>query len=152
MIPRWHCAPSLQIEQPWVQPEPKGKNSNNQLKANTNIHLQNRGFKPMTKGWYRYHLTPADSLRNRRLLLDFGGIMYVGDVYLNGEHIGSTDYGYVGFEIDVTNRLKFGQDNVIAVLADSRDANNARWYTGAGLFRDVRLVATSKDLHFTYPK
>ena len=138
----------FQIEQPWVQPEPKGKNSNNQVTANTNIHLQNRGFKPMTKGWYRYHLTPADSLRNRRLLLDFGGIMYVGDVYLNGEHIGSTDYGYVGFEIDVTNRLKFGQDNVIAVLADSRDANNARWYTGAGLFRNVRLVATSKDLYF----
>ena len=136
----------FQIEQPWVLPEPKGKNSKSTTSANG--LLLNRGFKPMVKGWYRYHLTPADSLKGRRLLLDFGGIMYVGDVYLNGEHIGGTDYGYIGFEIDVTDRLKFGQDNVIAVLADTRNANNARWYTGAGLFRRVSLIATSKDLHF----
>ena len=39
-------------------------------------------------------------LKDRRVLLDFEGIMLVGDVWLNGQHIGGTDYGYVGFELD----------------------------------------------------
>jgi beta-galactosidase len=98
-------------------------------------------------GWYRYHLTLADSLRNHRLLLDFGGIMYTGDVYLNGERIGGTDYGYVGFQIDVTDKLHIGQENVIAVMADTREPGNSRWYTGGGLFRNVKLVATARDLY-----
>ena len=72
----------------------------------------------------------------------------MGDVYLNGERVGGTDYGYVGFEIDVTDRLKFGQDNVIAVMADTREPGNSRWYTGGGLFRDVKLVATNRSLYF----
>ena len=102
----------------------------------------------MGTGWYRLHLTPADSLRGRRLVLDFGGIMYVGDVYVNGKQVGGTDYGYVGFEIDVTNALRFGEDNVIAVMADTREPGNSRWYTGGGLFRDVKLIATNRDLFF----
>lgn len=138
----------FQIEQPWVAPEPSERPDNTDVAANIRSRLSGRGFKEMGKAWYRYHLTPADSLKGRRLLLDFGGIMYVGDVYLNGERIGGTDYGYVGFEIDVTKRLRFGQDNVIAVLADTREPGNSRWYTGGGLIRDVKLVATSKDLYF----
>lgn len=138
----------FQIEQPWVAPAADEKADNSDAAANIKSRLSSRGFKEMGRAWYRYHLTPADSLRGRRLLLDFGGIMYVGDVYLNGERIGGTDYGYVGFEIDVTDKLRFGQDNVIAVMADTREPNNSRWYTGGGLFRDVRLVATSKDVFF----
>ena len=138
----------FQIEQPWVAPDPSERPDNTDVAANIRSRLSGRGFKEMGKAWYRYHLTPDDSLKGRRLLLDFGGIMYVGDVYLNGEHVGGTDYGYVGFEVDVTERLRFGQDNVIAVLADTREPNNSRWYTGGGLIRGVKLVATSKDLYF----
>ena len=138
----------FQIEQPWVSPDPSERPDNSDAGANIKSRLSGRGFKEMGRAWYRYHLTPADSLRGQRLLLDFGGIMYVGDVFLNGERVGGTDYGYVGFEVDVTERLRFGQDNVIAVLADTREPGNSRWYTGGGLIRDVRLVATSKDLYF----
>ena len=138
----------FQIEQPWVTPGPSERPDNTDVAANIKSRLSGRGFKEMGKAWYRYHLTPADSLKGRRLLLDFGGIMYTGDVFLNGEHIGGTNYGYVGFEIDVTERLHFGQDNVIAVLADTREPGNSRWYTGGGLIRDVKLVSTSKDLYF----
>ena len=73
--------------------------------------------------------------------------MYTGDVYLNGERIGGTDYGYVGFQIDITEKVRFGQENVIAVMADTREPGNSRWYTGGGLFRDVKLVVTSRDLY-----
>ena len=137
----------FQIEQSWVAPAADEKADNTDVAANINSRLSSRGFKEMGKGWYRYHFTPADSLRGRRLLLDFGGIMYVGDVYLNGELIGGTDYGYVGFQIDVTDKLKIGSENVIAVMADTREPNNSRWYTGGGLYRGVKLVATSRDLY-----
>ena len=138
----------FQIEQPWVTPDSSERPDNTDVAANIRSRLSGRGFKEMGKAWYRYHLMPADSLKGRRILLDFGGIMYVGDVYLNGERVGGTDYGYVGFEIDVTERLRFGQDNVVAVLADTREPGNSRWYTGGGLIRGVKLVVTSKDLYF----
>ena len=138
----------FQIEQPWVAPAAGEKADNNDPAANIKSRLSSRGFKEMGTGWYRLHLTPADSLRGRRLVLDFGGIMYVGDVYVNGKQVGGTDYGYVGFEIDVTNALRFGEDNVIAVMADTREPGNSRWYTGGGLFRDVKLIATNRDLFF----
>ena len=137
----------FQIEQPWVAPAADEKAVNDDPAANIKSRLSSRGFKEMGRGWYRYHLTPADSLRGRRLLLEFDGIMYTGDVYLNGEHIGGTDYGYVGFQIDVTDKLHIGQENVIAVMADTREPGNSRWYTGGGLFRNVRLVTTARDLY-----
>ena len=142
----------FQIEQPWVAPAADEKADNSDAAANIKSRLSSRGFKEMGKGWYRLHFTPADSLKGRRLLLQFDGIIYTGDVYLNGERIGGTNYGYVGFEIDVTDKLRLGQENVVAVMADTREPGNSRWYTGGGLFRNVRLVATAKDVYFErYP-
>jgi len=138
----------FQIEQPWVAPAADEKADNDDPAANIKSRLSSRGFKEMGRGWYRLHLTPDESLRNRRLVLQFDGIMYVADVYLNGERIGGTDYGYVGFEIDVTGKMKVGQDNVFAVMADTREPGNSRWYTGGGLFRSVRLVATDRNIFF----
>ena len=139
----------FQIEQPWVAPASDEKADNTDVAANIKSRLSSRGFKEMGQGWYRYHLTPDASLKDKRVVLDFGGIMYVGDVYLNGERIGGTDYGYVGFEVDLTGRLRWGEDNVIAVRADTREPQNSRWYTGGGLFRGVKLIATSADQFFT---
>ena len=137
----------FQIEQPWVAPDPSERADNTDVAANIKSRLSSRGFKEMGRGWYRLHLTPDARLRGRRLLLQFDGIMMTGDVFLNGARIGGTDYGYVGFEIDVTDRLKTGEDNVIAVVADTREPLNSRWYTGGGLFRSVRLVATDRELY-----
>ena len=138
----------FQIEQPWVAPAADEKADNSDAAANIKSRLSSRGFKEMGIGWYRLHLTLPDSLRSRRLLIDFGGIMYTGDVYLNGERVGGTDYGYLGFAVDVTGKVKFGRDeNILAVRADTRDPKASRWYTGGGLFRSVRLIATSKDVY-----
>lgn len=76
--------------------------------------------------------------------------MLVGDVYLNGNRIGGTDYGYVGFDIDVTKQLRYGADNELVVVANTMAPNNSRWYTGGGLYRDVRLIATNRDLYFEH--
>ena len=138
----------FQIEQPWVAPAADEKADNTDVAANIKSRLSSRGFKEMGKGYYRYQLTPSADMKGKRILLDFGGIMYTGDVFLNGKRIGGTDYGYVGFEIDITNELKWDAANELAVVADTREPNNSRWYTGGGLFRDVKIIATSKDLYF----
>ena len=136
------------IEQPWVEPDASERPDNSDAAANVKSRLSPRAFKEMGVAWYRKTITPDESLKGKRVLLDFEGIMYVGDVFLNGEHVGKTDYGYVGFEIDVTKKLRFGEENVIAVKADTGEPNNSRWYTGGGLFRDVWLVATDARQYF----
>ncbi len=138
----------FQIEQPWVAPSSGERADTTDVAANVKSLLSGRGFKAMGRGWYRYHFTPSESMRGQRVLLDFEGIIYTGDVYLNGKHIGGTDYGYVGFEIDITDRLLWEQDNVVAVMADTRSPENSRWYTGGGLFRPVHLIVTASDLFF----
>lgn len=87
-------------------------------------------------------------MEGKRIVLDFQGIMLVGDVYLNGKRIGGTDYGYLGFDIDLSKLLKWGQPNEIAVKADTQNSSNSRWFTGAGLYRDVNLIVTNKNLFF----
>jgi beta-galactosidase len=139
----------FQIQQPWVAPSANEKADNSDAAGNVKSRLSARGFKEMGIGWYRRTITPDLSWRGRRVLIDFEGIMLRGDVYLNGVRIGGTDYGYVGFDIDISHLLKYGERNVVAVRADTGEPENSRWYTGGGLFRDVHLTVTSADLYFT---
>ena len=136
------------IGQDWVAPDASERPDNSDAGSNVRSRLSPRGFKEMDIGWYRYELTPKAEWKGKRILFDFQGIMLVGDVYLNGKRIGGTDYGYLGFDVDVSKLLKFGEVNEIAVKADTRNPNNSRWFTGAGLYRDVNLIVTDKDLFF----
>ena len=112
-----------QIEMPWND------------KAN-----RSRGFKDMSTGWYRKTFDADPAWRGRRVIIDFEGIMLHGDAYLNGKKIGGTDYGYLGFESDVTRLLKYGSKNVLAVHCSTGESKNSRWYTGGGLYRDVHVI------------
>ena len=112
----------FQFEQPWDQ---RGGSA--------------RGYKPGCEGWYRKTFVADGSWRGKLVTLDFGGLLCVGDVYLNGEKIASTDYGYVGFEADMTSRLRYGEENELTVYASTGAKKGSRWYTGSGLFRDVYL-------------
>ena len=136
------------IGQDWVAPDASERPDNSDAGSNVRSRLSPRGFKEMGIGWYRYQLTPKDEWKGKRIVLDFQGIMLVGDVYLNGQRIGGTDYGYLGFDIDLSKLLKWGEANEITVKADTRNPNNSRWFTGAGLYRDVNLIITDKNLFF----
>ena len=136
------------IGQDWVAPDASERPDNSDAGSNVRSRLSSRGFKEMGIGWYRYELTPKDEWKGKRIVLDFQGIMLVGDVYLNGKRIGGTDYGYLGFDIDLSKLLKWGQPNEIAVKADTQNPANSRWFTGAGLYRDVNLIVTNKNLFF----
>ena len=136
------------IGQDWVAPDASERPDNSDAGSNIRSRLSPRGFKEMGIGWYRYQLTPKDEWKGKRIVLDFQGIMLVGDVYLNGQRVGGTDYGYLGFDIDLSKLLKWGQVNEIIVKSDTGKPNNSRWYTGGGLFRDVNLIVTDKNLYF----
>ena len=140
----------FQIEQPWVAPAADERGDHSDAAANIKSRLSARGFKEMGTGWYRKRFEVGgkrSEVKVKRYVLDFEGIMLVGDVWLNGKRIGGTDYGYVGFQIDITNHLKEG-DNVLTVKASTMTEKNSRWYTGGGLYRNVSLVKTSPDLYF----
>ncbi len=88
-------------------------------------------------GWY------VKTLRNEGLdactLLDFDGVYMDADVMLNGEIVLTHRYGYTPFFVDLTGRLKPG-DNEIAVHI-RHQSPNSRWYSGAGIYRSVRLLS-----------
>jgi beta-galactosidase len=113
----------FQFEQPWDSSASRG-----------------RGFKAMGVGWYRKAFKADPAWKGKRVLLDFEGIMLHGNVWLNGKKIGGTDYGYLGFEADITDIIQYDTVNVVAVRASTGETGNSRWYTGGGLFRDVHLV------------
>jgi beta-galactosidase len=93
-------------------------------------------------GWYRKSFTVADSLKGRYLTLEFDGAMSNARVWLNGHELGGRPYGYLGFTVDLTPHLLYGnQPNVLAVRVAPED-RSSRWYPGAGIYRNVWLDIT----------
>lgn len=99
------------------------------------------GFLPNGVAWYRklMNLKPQPG---RRYFIEFDGIMERSGVWVNGHHIGHRPMGYVGQRYDLTRHLRADGRNIIAVRADTSAAPSSRWYTGAGIYRHVRLIET----------
>lgn len=92
----------FQIEQPWDEQASRA-----------------HGFKTTGTAWYRKHFATDPAWAGKRIFLDFEGILTTGDVYLNGTLVGGTDYGYLGFETDITPLLNTDGENVVAVRAST---------------------------------
>jgi beta-galactosidase len=97
-------------------------------------------FMPSGVSWYRKHFTLSKDLQTRLVFIEFDGVVANSDVWINGVHLGNRPYGYVSFSYELTEHFKFGEDNVLAVRADTSKQPASRWYTGAGIYRHVRLV------------
>ena len=95
------------------------------------------GALPGGVGWYRKQFR----IRNLdcRYKIEFDGIYMNSSVYVNGHLVGTRPYGYISFSYDITDFLVRGS-NTIAVRVDNSDQPNSRWYSGCGIYRDVRLV------------
>ncbi len=90
-------------------------------------------------GWYR---TTFDAPAGKQVSLVFDGAMSEARVYVNGEEACFWPCGYNSFHCDVTPYIyKDGRPNVLAVRLENRP-QSSRWYPGAGLYRNVRVVAT----------
>lgn len=90
-------------------------------------------------GWYKT-IVSIDKLEGMHYSLLFDGAMSESRVYVNGEEVGYWPYGYNAFHYDITKNLMIG-DNEIAVRLDNKP-ESSRWYPGAGLYRNVHLVAS----------
>jgi beta-galactosidase len=101
------------------------------------------GYLPAGIGWYRKSFSLDEAMAKQKIFIEFDGIMANSDVYINGFHLGKRPYGYISFNYDLTKHLNFGKGktNVIAVSADNTVQPASRYYTGAGIYRHVRLVA-----------
>lgn len=107
------------------------------------------GYLPAGVGWYRKQFSLPASAEKRQFRIEFDGVMANSDVWINGVHLGKRPYGYSSFRYDLSAHLKFGagQNNVLAVRADNAVQPASRYYTGAGIYRHVRLVNT-EPVHF----
>jgi beta-galactosidase len=94
------------------------------------------------EGWYRYTWTMPASMKNKRIILLFDGVMAFPKIYVNEKLAGKWDYGYNSFYVDITDYLNSNSKNIIAVHADTRE-HDSRWYPGAGIYRKVQLIAVN---------
>jgi beta-galactosidase len=105
------------------------------------------GYLPAGIGLYRKQFTLPNNLSGKKISVEFDGVMTNSDVWINGHHLGKRPYGYISFMYDITPYVSFGKPNVIAVKADNTLQPASRYYTGAGIYRHVRLVAANQ-VHF----
>jgi beta-galactosidase len=105
-------------------------------------------------GWYRTHFTlPATVTSGKQVYIEFDGVMGNSTVYINGTQLGNHPYGYVSFRYDMTKSIKFGAENVLAVKTDTSIQPASRFYSGAGIYRRARVIATDPvhiDQYATY--
>ena len=89
------------------------------------------------EGWYRRSLPCSAEQLSGRVLLNFDGVYMNSTLFVNGKEVGSWTYGYSAFEHDITDFLHEGENELL--LRVSHQSPNTRWYSGAGIFRDVML-------------
>jgi beta-galactosidase len=97
------------------------------------------GYLDAGPAWYRKTFTVPASAKGKRVMVDFDGVYMDSDVYLNGKLLGNHPYGYTSFHYDLTPGLNFDGPNTIAVHTNVVQPCS-RWYSGAGIYRDVRLT------------
>lgn len=93
------------------------------------------------KGYYTTSLY-INNVENRHVELDFDGAMAEPKVYVNGKLAGQWAYGYTPFKVDITPYIVKGNNRIDVSLHNMEESS--RWYPGAGLYRPVNLVTTSK--------
>ncbi len=134
----------------WSIYEPYGSGSNRAA----------QGALPGGTGWYRKSFTLPDDFKGKTITIQFDGVQMISEVWVNGQTTNNWKQylGYVTFEYDITDYLKFnGEKNTIAVKCFS-GYQSARWYTGAGIYRNVWLIATdpvyvpANGVYVTTPK
>ncbi|MFR9500732.1 MAG: glycoside hydrolase family 2 TIM barrel-domain containing protein [Rikenellaceae bacterium] len=110
---------------------------------------KNNGFFPEGLGWYRKSFTVSREDKNKQFVIQFDGVFMNSEVWINGRYLGRRPFGYSTFRYDLTDALKFGEENVIAVRVDNSNPGADRWYHGSGIYRDVLLLKTNY-VHFKH--
>lgn len=101
------------------------------------------GYLPGGTGWYRKHFDLPELDENTRVFVSFDGVYNNSRVWCNSNYLGKRPYGYSSFTYELTEFLK-EKNNVLAVKVTRPQTADSRWYTGTGIYRDVKLYVTGK--------
>jgi beta-galactosidase len=102
------------------------------------------GALPGGISWYRKTFTLPASAKGKQVRIEFDGIYRNSEVWINGHYLGKRPYGYSSFQYDLMPYCQTGTaKNVLAVKVDNSAQPNSRWYSGSGIYRNVRLVITN---------
>lgn len=103
------------------------------------------GSLPGGIGWYRKAFVLPLSAKQKNITIEFDGVYQNSEVWINGTYLGKRPNGYINFSYELTAYLKPApQKNYIVVKVDNSRQPNSRWYTGSGIYRDVKLIITNK--------
>ena len=103
------------------------------------------GALPGGIGWYRKSFTLPQDAKGKNISIEFDGVYQKSEVWINDHYLGLRPNGYISFQYDLTPYVKFGADkNIISVKVDNSKQPNSRWYSGSGIYRNVRLVTSNK--------
>lgn len=109
-------------------------------------------------GWYRRYFRLPQTYAGKRTVLSFEGVMNTCDVFINGEKVTTHHGGYMGFTVDISDKIRYGDhNNVLAVRVSAehdpltppgKPQEKMDFYYYSGIYRDVKMVITDK-LHIT---
>jgi beta-galactosidase len=102
------------------------------------------GFCPGGIGWYRKPFIAPAAWAGRKTAIEFDGVYWHSDVWINGHHLGHRPSGYVSLQYDLTDHLNIGGPNILAVRVDNSRQPNSRWYSGSGIYRHVWMNVTGR--------
>lgn len=101
--------------------------------------------------WYRRHFTAKEEWKDRRVAVEFEGAMIVAEIFLNGEKLFEHKGGYTPFTVELTDKLLWGKDNVLAVRLDScchpdvpPEGEIVDYMLFGGIYRNVNLVVSDR--------
>lgn len=102
------------------------------------------GFYPGGEYIFQKTIEAPEEWKDREVILEFEGVYQTAMIYVNGALAGKNLYGYSSFYIPLNEWLNYGTHNQIKVIADNSMEPNSRWYTGSGIYRDVKLLVGDK--------
>ena len=103
------------------------------------------GSLPGGFGWYRKTFILSSSATDKNVSIEFDGVYKNSEVWINGHYLGKRPNGYVAFSYDLTPFiLPSPRKNVIAVKVDNSQQPDSRWYSGSGIYRNVKLIIRNK--------
>jgi len=107
------------------------------------------GYLAYDNAWYRKRFFLPEEDEGKRLILEFEGVSGVSTVYLNGCLMKRNFSGYTSFEVDITDHVMLGAENVLAVYINLQEYEGW-WYEGGGIYRNVWLLKTDEIAVDTY--
>jgi len=143
---------TISVPHDWAIYGPFDKEVDKQLVAieqnNENVASEKTGrtgaLPYIGQAWYRNKFKIPQYKEGQKVLLLFEGAMSEPKVFVNGEKVGKWAYGYSYFYFDVTDQLVVDEVNTLAVQL-TNVASSSRWYPGAGLYRNVRIIVKNKE-------